>query len=449
MDPARGAGADAEVEAARQRARESRPRAMTRPDPVELPPLREPTLETLEADIALGDFIPDGFLYEPSESLAAWADIWHRDLRFRLSSHRGGLVGRFIVWSKRLLSRVVRAPLSAELQRERIFAIVMLRRQQRMLAELRRYLLEVRDPYSFLRDKAVPQLVARADALFSILDQRSEELEAELRRLREEQSFRARVGASPATAASSPAAGPPEVVAAPRRVADDDPAYYAFEALHRGTEAEIRERQSIYLEVFRGRDGVVDLGSGRGEMLDLLRDAGIRAYGVDLNTSMMAQCGARGLQVVQADAIAHLRSLQDESLGGVFSAQTFEHWEREPIVEAVRLIYRKLADGAPFVMETQNPTSLTVGASSFWRDLTHVRPIHPDAFEFLVRAVGFRAVEVRPLAPFPEAERLPRVHAPAGLDAAARAVVDDVNRVVDALDRRLHGHRDYAVIAHK
>ena len=43
------------------------------------------------------------------------------------------------------------------------------------------------------------------------------------------------------------------------------------------------------------------------------------------------------------------------------------------------------------------------------RDLTHVRPIHPDAFEFLVKAIGFRTSERRFLSPYGPDEQIPRV----------------------------------------
>jgi len=414
---------------------------MRRTDPAELPRLPETPIEAPPPpDPLVGNHIPDSFLYDPSEDPDVWADIWQRDVRFRFSSHRG-VAGRLIVWVKRRLARFWRAPLSDHFQRERIYNVVLLRMMQRHIEEIRRYLLEVRDPYSFLRDHAVPDLIARADALFGVLDRRIDRVEARVGELGDEVT---RAATRPVAATASQAVEP-----TPASVDSGDSSYVSFEALHRGTEEEIRGRQSIYVELFGGRRNVIDLGCGRGEMLNLLRDAGVGAYGVDTNTAMVEQCQQAGLSVQHQDVVAHLESLADGSLDGAFSAQTFEHWNRERIVQVVRLLHRKLADGAPFVMETQNPMSLVVGASGFWRDMTHVRPIHPDAFEFLVQAVGFRGIEVRHLAPFPEKDRLPRIRLLDGLPETTLRVAEDFNRTVDALDSVLFGYRDYAVIAHK
>ncbi|MFZ0913634.1 MAG: methionine biosynthesis protein MetW [Candidatus Korobacteraceae bacterium] len=100
--------------------------------------------------------------------------------------------------------------------------------------------------------------------------------------------------------------------------------YFAFEDLYRGEEADIRSRQQEYLEYFRGRENVVDIGCGRGEFLELLRDNNISARGVELGLDQYLLCKEKGLDVVQRDLFAFLESLSDESLGGLFSAQVIE-----------------------------------------------------------------------------------------------------------------------------
>ena len=65
-----------------------------------------------------------------------------------------------------------------------------------------------------------------------------------------------------------------------------------FEELFRGSEALIRDRQRVYLDVIGERGPVVDLGCGRGEMLGLLAAAGLDAHGVDLDETMVDR--ARG-----------------------------------------------------------------------------------------------------------------------------------------------------------
>jgi O-antigen chain-terminating methyltransferase len=56
--------------------------------------------------------------------------------------------------------------------------------------------------------------------------------------------------------------------------------YVALEDRFRGAREEIKERFRVYLPYVQGRAPVIDLGCGRGEWLELLRDNGNEARGV-------------------------------------------------------------------------------------------------------------------------------------------------------------------------
>jgi hypothetical protein len=81
--------------------------------------------------------------------------------------------------------------------------------------------------------------------------------------------------AAPVVTSPGPGGAPP--------AADAGFDYLAFEARFRGSEEAIRDRQRAYLDLLGSRRRVVDLGCGRGELLELLRDAGVDAYGVELD----------------------------------------------------------------------------------------------------------------------------------------------------------------------
>src|SRR5436190_16542232 len=134
-----------------------------------------------------------------------------------------------------------------------------------------------------------------------------------------------------------------------------DDLYRGFEDRFRGSPDEIREKLRVHVPVFAGASDVLDVGCGRGEFLSLLKEHRIGARGVDTNGEMIADARHRGLDVVEADARAHLQSLPDASLGGVFSSQVVEHLEPSYLIELLPIIFKKLLPGAPLVLETINP----------------------------------------------------------------------------------------------
>ena len=168
----------------------------------------------------------------------------------------------------------------------------------------------------------------------------------------------------------------------------EDEAYVAFEDVFRLSEDVIRERQRPYLALLEGRQPVLDVGCGRGEFLELLREAGIPASGVDLDAGMVSRARQKGLDVRHGDAIAYLEQLADASLGVIFAAQVVEHLPYAQLIAFLRLSAQKLAPGGLLIAETVNPHA--PGAlKNFWFDLTHQHPVFPEVLLTLCRAIGF------------------------------------------------------------
>jgi glycosyltransferase involved in cell wall biosynthesis/SAM-dependent methyltransferase len=164
--------------------------------------------------------------------------------------------------------------------------------------------------------------------------------------------------------------------------------YVSFENIFRGPEELIKKRQRPYLEVLRKHRPVLDLGCGRGEMLDLLREKGIRAVGIDSDPGMIARAAAKGHKVVQEDAVRYLAAQRDQSIGAIFSAQVIEHLPYETLLELLRLGRSKLKPGGVLIMETVNPHSHRA-LRTFWVDPTHNKPIFPEVLVVLCREFGF------------------------------------------------------------
>ncbi len=166
------------------------------------------------------------------------------------------------------------------------------------------------------------------------------------------------------------------------------PGYRAFTDAFRGSEEHVKALQRDYVELLRGHEPVLDVGCGRGELLSLLADERIAAAGVDADADMTRLCRGRGLDVVHADALEHLRSLPDHSLGAVFSAQLVEHLDAESLTALLSVARAKLRSGGRFIAETVNPHSLQA-LKAFWVDPTHHHPLFPETLVELCRIAGF------------------------------------------------------------
>jgi O-antigen chain-terminating methyltransferase len=219
--------------------------------------------------------------------------------------------------------------------------------------------------------------------------------------------------------------------------------YVGFEDQFRGSPETIRRNLTSYLPVFAGASDVLDIGCGRGEFLELLREQGVTARGIDLNDAMVEVCRANGLQADAADAVEYLRAQPDESLGGLFAAQVVEHLEPAYLTSLIDMAYAKLRPGSPIVLETINPACWFAFFESYVRDITHVRPLHPDTLKFLLVAAGFQRLEIEYRAPYPEHEKLQAVQ---GLPVDA---VEALNGNTAKLNSLLFTYLDYAAIAYR
>ncbi len=266
------------------------------------------------------------------------------------------------------------------------------------------------------------------------------------------------VTAQPPASNQPPSPLPPADVAALRGAVDpaNDYKYVGFEDEFRGSADAIEARVRVYLPIFEGRSDVLDIGCGRGELLSALRTAGVPARGIDTNTEMVAVARDRNLDVARADALGYLQSLPDASLGGIVATQVIEHLEPAYLLRLIDVAGRKLRPGAPMVLETINPACWLAFFSSYIRDLTHVRPIHPETLQYLLRASGFEQVEIRYSAPVPEHMKMSTIDLAADVLAASDATSQALARIAHTLNANavilnnlMFSHLDYAAIGYR
>jgi len=182
--------------------------------------------------------------------------------------------------------------------------------------------------------------------------------------------------------------------------------YLAFEDRFRGTTDTIKERLRNYLPLLRQHSllsaddhRIVDLGCGRGEWLNLLREEGYHAEGVEMSPVNTALCQESGLNVTTADAIEWLQQQPDQSLSCISSFHMIEHLPFQQFRKLMEESWRTLQPGGLLILETPNPENLITGTTHFYTDPTHLRPVPPALSEFLAEYTGFSECEIRRLHP--------------------------------------------------
>jgi O-antigen chain-terminating methyltransferase len=395
------------------------------PRPAPIPPPDQHQIERLNATFNLTTFSPESnwrrrlvrhvdfflsrLLFRQREFNAAVVDHLNRSTRQGLEAHDAS--SRAIDWTE---SRIEGA--MDELRRYQQSLMARDRRQEGAIASLSASHEEIR-------------------ASIGGLHQATQNLKREIAKLVEGGSA-VRVST---TTTGGAEAGPVSVESL------DSHQYVGFEDKFRGSSEDIHRRVSEYLPLFEGARDVLDIGCGRGEFLALLREHGVPARGIDINSAMVDVCRQQGLDASDADALSYLRAQPDGSLGGLFAAQVVEHLEPRYLTALIGVAFDKLRPGAPIVLETINPACWFAFFESYIRDITHVRPLHPDTLKYLLIASGFQHVDIRYSAPYPEHDKLQPIAASTSLGT----VVDTLNTNVERLNSLLFTWLDYAAIGRR
>jgi O-antigen chain-terminating methyltransferase len=377
------------------------------------------------------------FVDTPPAGADAWREVWQDDRRYRPRPAKFEWLFRFV---RRLVSRAN----EQEAERQKNFNVVLID----LLADLHREIAALRSDLkadlaavqsdvrradeALAADVAqvrelIPVAARRNDALIAALDQKIESVAARLRDLTN-----------------------PFLERAPEAVRNDF-LYRRLEDGMRGSEAEVRASVAPYVELAKTHAPLIDVGCGRGELLDLLRSRGVKARGIDVNRAMVDVCRERGLDAEQADAVSYLERQADGSVGGLVAIQVVEHFEPAYLLRFLETAHHAMKPGAPLVLETINPACWMAFFETYIRDLTHQRPLHPDTLRYLVQASGFTSVDVQFRAPVTEGDRLERVASDPSIAAqpALGRLAAVVNAHADKLNARLFSSMDYVVIARR
>ena len=303
--------------------------------------------------------------------------------------------------------------------------------QQKRSGELEQRINETQQDFRELVQRQHAEYLASLDHAVSDVQQR---LWSDLERVKQEYErlihtelrlIRQKTAGLAAAAAPSPA---PLATSVPAAELEFD--YQRFAERFRGPEAYVHRNQQFYLVHFAGCRKVLDIGCGRGEMLQDLRAAGVPARGIDLSAESAAYCRSQGLDAQQADLFTYLPQLADGELDGIFCSQVVEHLPPLRLPEMIRLCGAKLGPGGVIAIETPNPECLAIFATHFYLDPTHYKPVPPALLSFYLEEAGFGRIAVHPLSP--AAESIP-----------------ELRELPEGVVRKLFGGLDYAIVARK
>lgn len=210
--------------------------------------------------------------------------------------------------------------------------------------------------------------------------------------------------------------------------------YTNFEDRFRGSEEMIVDRLKDYLPDFINskikfnKTPVLDIGSGRGELLQLLKENGVKAEGLDINLDMVERANKKGLVAKQGDALEFLEGCNPQTFGAITGFHIVEHIPFPSLLRLFLGAHKALVPEGFVIFETPNPENIIVGSCAFYMDPSHLNPLPPDLLAFALETCGFHDIEIRRIHPVNEHE-------------AGKLPKEFVNR--------FYGPRDYAVVAFK
>ena len=217
-----------------------------------------------------------------------------------------------------------------------------------------------------------------------------------------------------------------------------DAYYQALENDYRGSRKSILERYESYMDMLSPVLNPIkplkalDLGCGRGEWLEILKQHGVNAQGIDQRPAMVAECKGHDLDAFQGEIVQWITSQPDDTYDLVTAFHVIEHMPFDQLDRLLREIYRILVPKGMVLLETPNPENIHVATHMFYRDPTHRHPVPKELSEHLMEFHGFVHVKSRLLHPFPR-----------------HMLVPEDSEVARRFNQMVYGPQDYVAVGIK
>jgi len=159
-----------------------------------------------------------------------------------------------------------------------------------------------------------------------------------------------------------------------------------------GNDRASKHFHNLMVRYFDNSSNVLDLGCGKGEFLQALKDSGKTGFGIDSFDEAIQQCLSKNLIAEKWEVRDYLLCKENNftKFDGVYCAHLIEHLTPERVFELFTLLFDATMPGTKFVFVTPNFDDLDVSGSIFWMDLTHVRPYPGLLVQRMLESVGFR-----------------------------------------------------------
>ena len=138
----------------------------------------------------------------------------------------------------------------------------------------------------------------------------------------------------------------------------------------------------------------IDLGCGRGEMLDFCQDLGYEVLGIDSNQAAVRRCEQKGFRAICSDLLQYIQREPSANYNLITSIHVIEHCPAKYIYQLLKECYRTLKPRGAILLETPSLYSLWTSGRQFYLDPTHQFPIHPELIKFMVEDIGFSNFEL-------------------------------------------------------
>lgn len=147
------------------------------------------------------------------------------------------------------------------------------------------------------------------------------------------------------------------------------------------------QMQRPYVDHFVGCQRVLDLGCGSGIFVQLLKERGITAQGVERSPAIAEYGRGMGLDIITRDAIEFLENSRT-SFDGIYCSHFVEHLPFDAVCRLISLMQQRLSPGGKLLLVFPDPESIRSQLLGFWRDPEHVRFYHPELICAVAQSQG-------------------------------------------------------------